>query len=173
MEKNLPEFEHARVRAAIDEAVCTRSRRSNSSTRWSAPTAPSDGRTRRAVPILDDAGHIIEWFGTASDVTRRKQAEEELQDIRSRMEAALEAGAIGTWAWDVQADRFHGDPSLARIFCVPPEAVAGGPLAGIVRPIHPDDRERVTGLVNRAVESGDRYEADYRVDRGPTGRGGG
>ena len=85
--------------------------------------------------------------GRPSDVTRRKQAEEELRDIRSRMEAALEAGAIGTWAWDVQADRFFGDASLAHIFGVPPEAVAGGPLAGIVDAIHPDDRERVAELV--------------------------
>ena len=29
----------------------------------------------RAVPILDAQGDIIEWFGTASDVTARKQAE--------------------------------------------------------------------------------------------------
>ena len=72
----------------------------------------------RAVPILDEAGNIIEWFGTASDVTRRKQAEEDLKDIRSRMEAALEAGAIGTWVWDVQGDRFFGDASLAHIFGV-------------------------------------------------------
>jgi PAS domain S-box-containing protein len=117
------------------------------------------------VPILDDGGHIIEWFGTASDVTRRKQAEADLKDIRSRMEAALEAGAIGTWAWDVQADRFFGDASLAHIFGVPREAVAGGPLAGVVDAIHPDDRERVARLVQDAVQSGDRYEADYRVTR--------
>ena len=129
------------------------------------PTARSDGRTRGRSPSLTTTGTIIEWFGTASDVTRRKQAEEDLKDIRSRMEAALEAGAIGTWAWDVQADSFFGDASLAHIFGVPPEAVAGGPLAGMVEAIHPDDRSHVAGLVQDAIQSGDRYEADYRVIR--------
>ncbi len=162
MEKNIPEFEHARVRAAIDEAVARKQKFELEHQVFGA-----DGTLgwthSRAVPILDDAGNIIEWFGTASDVTRRKQAEEDLKDIRSRMEAALEAGAIGTWAWDVQADRFFGDASLAHIFGVPREAVGGGPLSGVADAIHPDDRARVTELVQNALESGDRYEADYRV----------
>lgn len=164
MEKNLPEFEHARVRAAIDAAIFNKQTfelehrvvRADGSLGWTHS---------RAVPILDDGGHIVEWFGTASDVTRRKQAEEGLQDIRSRMEAALEAGAIGTWAWDVQGDQFFGDASLAHIFGVPPEAVRGGPLAALVDAIHPDDQARVTALVQDALQSGAHYEADYRVIR--------
>jgi PAS domain S-box-containing protein len=164
MEKNVPAFEHARVRAAIGEAI------SNKQTfELEHQVIRADGTLgwtlSRAVPILDDAGNIIEWFGTASDVTRRKQAEEELQDMRSRMEAALEAGAIGTWAWDVHRDHFFGDASLAHIFGVPREAVAGGPLAALVDAIHPDDQARVAALVQDAVASGTLYEADYRVIR--------
>jgi PAS domain S-box-containing protein len=101
------------------------------------------------------------------DVTARKRSEEELRDIRSRMEAALAAGAIGTWSWDVLNDRVYGDSSLARLFGVPPDAVAGGPIASLVAAIHPDDHERVGALVATAVETGGRYEADYRVaDKG-------
>jgi PAS domain S-box-containing protein len=162
MEKNIPAFERARVQAAIDDAIAGKQKfelehqviRADGTLGWTHS---------RAVPILDAAGNILEWFGTASDVTRRKQVEEDLQDIRSRMVTALEAGAIGTWAWDVQADRFFGDASVAHIFGVSHEAVAGGPLAGVVEAVHPDDRTRVGELVQAAVESGDRYEADYRV----------
>lgn len=35
----------------------------------------------RAVPLLGDDGEIVEWFGAASDVTARKQAEEHLRLI--------------------------------------------------------------------------------------------
>ncbi len=99
------------------------------------------------------------------ETLERARVARELGDIRSRMESALEAGTIGTWAWDVQQDRFYGDNSLAHIFGVTREAVSGGPLAGLLGSIHPDDRERVGALVNRALAEGGAYEADYRVRR--------
>jgi PAS domain S-box-containing protein len=37
----------------------------------------------RAVPILDEDGEILEWFGTASDITERKTAEEALAKSRA------------------------------------------------------------------------------------------
>jgi PAS domain S-box-containing protein len=40
----------------------------------------------RAVPILDEQGDIIEWFGTASDITDRKWAEQALQETREQSE---------------------------------------------------------------------------------------
>jgi PAS domain S-box-containing protein len=43
----------------------------------------SDGTTgwtfSKAIPILDQSGEIIEWFGTAQDITLRKEAEKALQ----------------------------------------------------------------------------------------------
>lgn len=40
----------------------------------------------RAVPLLDEQGEIVEWFGTATDVTARKKAEEELREAQSNLE---------------------------------------------------------------------------------------
>jgi DNA-binding response OmpR family regulator/nitrogen-specific signal transduction histidine kinase len=40
----------------------------------------------RAVPILDEQGDIIEWFGAASDVTDRKRAETALRDMNETLE---------------------------------------------------------------------------------------
>jgi PAS domain S-box-containing protein len=37
----------------------------------------------RAIPLLDERGEIVEWFGAASDTTRRKQAESALAAVRS------------------------------------------------------------------------------------------
>ena len=162
MEKNIPEFEHGRLRDAIKMAV------SNKRTfELEHQVIRADGTLgwtfSRAIPILDQQGNIVEWFGMASDVTRRKLAEEELRDIRSRMEASLAAGAIGTWSWDVVSDQFYGDGSLARMFMVDPNDVAGSNLSRIMERIHPDDRLRVGELINKALQDADRYEADYRV----------
>ena len=38
----------------------------------------------RAIPLLDASGAIVEWFGAASDITARKQAEEALRESEER-----------------------------------------------------------------------------------------
>ena len=117
----------------------------------------------RGVPICNPDGSVREWIGTFNEVTDSRRIESELRDIRARMEAALAAGAIGTWTWEVPTDRFFADQSLAQIFGLAPEHVHGVPLAQIVSSIHPDDQPRVAEHIARALASGDHYEADYRV----------
>ena len=40
----------------------------------------------RAVPVQDGDGQIVEWFGAASDITQRKQAEQEIRRINAELE---------------------------------------------------------------------------------------
>lgn len=43
----------------------------------------------RAVPLLDDSGEIIEWFGTAVDITARRKADEALREGDRRKDEFL------------------------------------------------------------------------------------
>jgi len=85
----LGEFIHpddrVQVTAAIKEAIASRSvfevehrvRRPDGSIGWTLS---------RAVPLLDTDGRIIEWFGAASDVTARKNAEAALRELNETLE---------------------------------------------------------------------------------------
>ena len=42
----------------------------------------------RAIPVLDEQSNIIEWLGAASDVTVRKQAEQQLRDFNEQLQRA-------------------------------------------------------------------------------------
>ncbi len=86
-----------------------------------------------------------------------------LEDLESRLDAALAAGAVTPWIWDIGEDRVVADRNLARLFSVPPEVADGGPLAGYLRMIHPDDSIRVADSIRRAVRSDGEYEEEYRV----------
>jgi signal transduction histidine kinase/DNA-binding response OmpR family regulator len=45
----------------------------------------------RAIPLLDEAGEIVEWFGAASDVTPRKEAEEKYKKLAETLDAEVRA----------------------------------------------------------------------------------
>lgn len=78
------------VWAAIQEAIRTKSlfelehrvRRADGTLGWTLS---------RSTPVFDEHGEIVEWFGAASDVTARKQAEEERERARQEAEAAVHA----------------------------------------------------------------------------------
>ncbi|HEY8558827.1 MAG TPA: PAS domain-containing protein [Pyrinomonadaceae bacterium] len=95
--------------------------------------------------------------------SERRRATDALEDARLRLEAALEAGEIGTWTWDVVNNRVVADENLARFFAVSNEDANGGGIEKYTAAIHPDDRERVERLVGEALENADSYEAEYRL----------
>ena len=45
----------------------------------------------RAVPLLNGNGEIIEWFGAASDVTARREAEEKYRELAQTLDAEVRA----------------------------------------------------------------------------------
>jgi PAS domain S-box-containing protein len=49
----------------------------------------------RAVPILDEAGEIVEWFGAAADITARKAAEDATLDRLAELEHIYATAPIG------------------------------------------------------------------------------
>jgi PAS domain S-box-containing protein len=65
----------------------------------------------RAIPILDSNGEIVEWFGTASDVTRRKQAEEDYRRLTESLESEVRARTAELEERNrdllIQSDRFR------------------------------------------------------------------
>ncbi|WP_459190944.1 PAS domain-containing protein [Halosimplex sp. J119] len=117
-----------------------------------------------AVPITDERGEVFAGMTMALDITERKQREQYLRDAKSQIEAAAEAGAVGTWEWHIPEDRFVADASLARKFGIDPEeAREGVSLGRLVDSIYEADRERVQQEIEAAVEACSEYETEYRV----------
>lgn len=85
MNKYIFSDDQPRVKAAIHEAISRkgifqlehRVLRADGSIGWTSS---------RAIPLLDPQGQIVEWFGTASDITARKQIEEELREAQTKLE---------------------------------------------------------------------------------------
>ena len=76
-------IDHLRVMAVIQEAI-----RTKSLFEMEHQVVTVDGSLgwtfSHAVPLLDADGEIVEWFGTASDVTEHRRAEQALRDSKDR-----------------------------------------------------------------------------------------
>jgi signal transduction histidine kinase/ActR/RegA family two-component response regulator len=88
LSRYIPEDEQARVKAEIQSAVLTKG-----VFELEHRVLRSDGTSgyilSQAVPILNDNSEIVEWFGTALDLTARKDAEDALRDADRRKDEFL------------------------------------------------------------------------------------
>ncbi|HEX8785825.1 MAG TPA: PAS domain S-box protein, partial [Telluria sp.] len=117
----------------------------------------------RALPIRDEHGAIVRWMGTCTDIHDRLAVQAALRDTQSRLEAALSAAEIGTWTWDIPADRMHADRNLAAMFGIPPEHADDWPVAPYFDALHPDDVDKVRTAIEKARVSGEPYHERFRT----------
>jgi PAS domain S-box-containing protein len=116
------------------------------------------------LPVSDDEGDVFAGMLMAQDVTEQKERERYLRDAKSRLEAATEAGAVGTFEWHIPEDQMVTGATFARTFGVDPEAAGEGvSLDEFVSAIHENDREWVEQKIEAAIETCGEYEAEYRV----------
>lgn len=97
----------------------------------------------------------------------RESAEQAFRAANERLQLALNAGSlVGSFVWDIKANRLSGDERFARLFSYAPEfVIEGQALEAASEIIHPDDRARVASLVAHTVQHGGPYNAEYRVLR--------
>lgn len=119
----------------------------------------------RALPIRNEEGAIVRWMGTCTDIHEKKIAKEKLQDAQFRLEAALTAAEIGTWTWDIQADKVYADRNFASLYQVSDADAHGGPIQAYFNAIHPADIEAVKANVEHAIATGQPYQYHYRLCR--------
>jgi PAS domain S-box-containing protein len=85
MTNNIHPDDMEKVKLTIDEAI-----KEKKTFQLEHKVLRADGSAgwtfSKAVPIMDEQEQIIEWFGTASDITERKKAEEALEIANTRSE---------------------------------------------------------------------------------------
>jgi PAS domain S-box-containing protein len=94
--------------------------------------------------------------------TADKSAEAFFPDFAT-VRAALEAGEIGIWSWDVATDVVTWSSNVEAIYGLPPDAF-DGTYAFFERDIHEEDRARIVEAVNDSLHTGRPYWVRYRVN---------
>src|SRR6266850_449937 len=110
----------------------------------------------RAVPVRDERGNVIRWYGTSTDIEDRKRAEEKLQRSEAYLHEAQRLGHVGSWAFNTPSGY------LLRIFGYDPDEK--NPTVEMFRErIHPEDLPSFEEMANKARSEKTDYEFDYRI----------
>lgn len=99
------------------------------------------------------------------DITERKRAEERLRVSEERRRLAVEAAALGTWDLHLEDGALLWDERARELFGVSADQAVDFDL--FVSVLHPEDRERVVGLVRAAdpQASARTCDIEYRIIR--------
>src|SRR5277367_603703 len=162
-----------RIATKWKEAVATgkaheievRSRRSDGQYRW---------HLDRGVPLRDEDGNIVKWYGVTTDIEDRKRAEEglqlvsnDLQDSKAKLEEAQRIAQVGYWEWDLTSNRVIWSDETYRIYGLRPQEYPID-IAVLRQMMHPEDLESVFRVAEEAVRGGLRTDVEHRIIR-PSG----
>ncbi|MEA2278443.1 MAG: hypothetical protein QOC78_3403 [Solirubrobacteraceae bacterium] len=98
------------------------------------------------------------------DMTERYTAQEALATNRAKLAEAQQIARLGSWEWEIAADRVTWSEELYRIYGVPPAGEPGS-YGSYLDKVHADDRARVARVIETAVTERRPWSLDYRIVR--------
>ncbi|MFD2907589.1 PAS domain-containing protein [Flavobacterium ardleyense] len=117
----------------------------------------------RALPLKNEQGEIVSWFGTNTDITGQIIAEEALLDSKNELEFVIEAAKLGTFDFNPQTNKFVANARLKSWFGLSDDQEID--LYDATRIIGEKDKKRVYDALNYALEyvSGGNYDIAYNI----------
>jgi len=110
----------------------------------------------RAVPLRDNRGKIIKWYGTATDIEDRNRSE-------SYLAQAQQLAHIGSWAWEIPSrNALYISEEWYRIYGFDPKE--GMPTwEQRLQRVHPADRALWQATIDRAIAEKSDYDVEFRI----------
>src|SRR5260370_27721047 len=114
--------------------------------------------------VRDRSGRPLRYTVVIQDINARKQAEQDLQASKDRLQLALNVAQLGAYQYDPRRGVFSGDTRSQEIFDFPKNEAT---LEEIMKLVHPDDVEMVQANLEAALDPVDprRSATEFRLRR--------
>ncbi|MDX6289049.1 MAG: hypothetical protein QOH42_848, partial [Blastocatellia bacterium] len=120
-----------------------------------------DGRYRwhlqRGVPLRDDAGNIVKWYGVLTDIEDRKLAEDKIREQETELRQMLDFAPQLIGVLGPQLERLYANRAALAYYGV---SLDEWRQRNPETEIHPDDVARVKAHFDRSLASGAAYELE-------------
>ena len=103
-------------------------------------------------------------FATLDAAVARAQAATRLADLIARVDNAQQLANMGDYDWHIATDTNTWSDQLYRIYGHQPQSF-NATYERFLSHIHPDDRERISGIHQKSYASGEPYEMVERIVR--------
>ena len=115
-------------------------------------------------PKTDGDGKVIKLIGLIQDISLESERLNYLLESQKLLEAASSIASIGHWRLDLIDHDLYWSDEVYRIHGFEPGEIRPS-LDNALEFYHPDDRERVSGVVERSMSSGEPFSFQARVVR--------
>ncbi|MBV8275074.1 MAG: GAF domain-containing protein, partial [Verrucomicrobia bacterium] len=106
--------------------------------------------------------HARVYAELSRENSERKRAEEELRRSEAFLAQGQKMSHTGSWRWQVATDAVSWSEEHFRIFELDPKTDQPS-YAAVMERIHPEDRQRIEELLDRAVRDKSDFEFEYRI----------
>ena len=115
----------------------------------------------RGLPLRDQEGNIVKWYGVVTDIEDRKRVEEALRRNQHFLEETQRLSHVGSVGMEVATKRIFWSAEAARIYGYAPGTEPTPDL--ILKRVHPADVGLVQGALDRAERGIDDFDYEHRL----------
>ncbi len=112
--------------------------------------------------LLDDDGKMEFLVSVGTDVTERRQIEEENIRLAERLNEAQRIAQVGNWELDLASGHLSWSDEIFNLFEID-KARFGATYEAFLNSIHPDDRDMVNQAYTNSLATRASYEVTHRL----------
>jgi PAS domain S-box-containing protein len=125
----------------------------------------ADGEYRwhlaRRVPLRNEDGEVIRWYGVGHDIEDQKRAEQALQRSETYLAEAQRLSNTGSFGWRIGSEEIFWSKETYRIMGF--DETVKPTIGRLLQRVHPDDRKLVQQQLDRAVRGEPDYDYEHRL----------
>jgi len=125
----------------------------------------ADGEYRwhlaRRVPLRNEDGEVIRWYGVGHDIEDQKRAERALQRSETYLAEAQRLSNTGSFGWRIGSEEIFWSKETYRIMGF--DETVKPTIGRLLQRVHPDDRKLVQQQLDRAVRGEPDYDYEHRL----------